>query len=392
MTIIQRVVSKITVLFNTPDRADFSIRDEVPLRHDPLLEGLIQREREIFEAAQQGRAAQQLSSAGFKHEATVSTKKGRVIDLWGDRPDQSRMVMDQGTWKIENLILKPLKMQRNPSFWGNYTDNVKTCTSVLTNEESSFLGDSEGALIYLMPSDQKAVVAAAPVDIVSPSETHKGNTQYYTSAKESVRGYCSDQFKYRITFDYILALKEKAIIYLEGKQRTPAEAKVLADLKKPAPSIFDKKFFTTQSLETNLEFEIQGMIDALTLIPQLSIELDCALNELVMLKTKLEGYVQKPEVMSRAIQRQSTTGWEFTVKQGEHALHPNLRSGFHELKPHYDQLVKMGVSVSQDLTQLTPETMDPPAAQDFMQQNKDKFYQNISGHAINGGTVTEVVA
>jgi hypothetical protein len=42
MTIIQRVVSKITVLFNTPDRADFSIRDEVPLRHDPLLEGLIQ--------------------------------------------------------------------------------------------------------------------------------------------------------------------------------------------------------------------------------------------------------------------------------------------------------------------------------------------------------------
>ncbi len=391
------VISKITALFNTPGRADFSLRDEVPLRQDPLLETLIQREKGIFEAAQKGpqSASQQLSSAGFKHEATVSTKKGRVIDLWSDHPVQSRMVMDQGTWKIENLILKPLKMHRNPHFWGHYTDNVKTCTSVLTNEESSFLGDEEGALIYLLPTDQKAVVAAAPVDIVSPSETHKGNTQYYDSAKASVRGYCSDQFKYRITFDYILSLKDKAITHLEktkGILRTPAEEKAVTDLKKPAPSIFDKPFFTTQSLETNLEFEIQEMINALNLVPQLSIEIDCSLSDLVTLKKNLHAYLHKPEVISRAVQRQSTTGWELTVKEEEHALHPNLRSGFHELKPHCDQLAQMGVSVRQDLTQLTPETMNPDQAKEFVRQNKDKFHQNISQHAINGGTITEIVA
>ena len=168
MSIRPTTISKVTGLFSTPDRADFSIRDEVPLRQDPLLDGLIAREKPIVEAVKNPSQdlSVRLQSQGFTRVTTVFTKKNRAIHIWSDTPDKPRMVMDQGTWKITNLILQPLKTQPNPHFWGNYTDNVKTCTSVLTNEDPTFCGDSEGSLIYFQPSDQKAVVAAAPLGVM----------------------------------------------------------------------------------------------------------------------------------------------------------------------------------------------------------------------------------
>ncbi|MBS0651893.1 MAG: hypothetical protein JSR39_00015 [Verrucomicrobia bacterium] len=399
-------VNAVAQLFETPDRpADFkSIRREIPRREDPLLTGIMDRERKIVAASRKDPSDLEstLKGESFQVEKKIQPrgkKRKAEIPLWKDKPDGKRICMDNATWKVNASFIKTLKDPSTDNHkWTSYTTNVKTCTSVLTNEDATFCGSGNGALVYLAPTSPNSLISASPCDVVSPSETHKGNIPFFQSARSTTQSYCADQFKYNVAFDMVRNVKGQSIQVLSHLIDLNADAtdqnvtEALSFLNQKGASIFDRKFYSFGSQETNLEIEIDHIISAIDAYPELEKLINHSRQEFVELKQKVHDYLQHPDIVNRGVQRNSTTGWELSNAADEnHPLLPKMRSSHHKIQGFESKLAKVGIAIPELTTFPGAEDLDPVKAKEFIDKNKEQFYQQIYGNTVAGYTVTEAV-
>lgn len=399
----------VTNLFNTPDRpADFKgIRRDIPRREDPLLMEIIQREGKIVEATKANPATLESTLLGENFEvdqkiSTLGKKRKREATVWKDNPKKQRICQDHATWKVNASFLQTLKSPTADHHqWNSYTSNVKTCTSTLSQQDATFCGPNSGALVYLAPSSEHAFISASPCDVVSPSETHKGNVAYFQSARTTTQAYCADQFKYNVAFDLVHHVKSHSIEFLTGlidingnaDDIDPNVISALDVLEKKGESIFDRKFYSSNSPQSNLEIEIDHIIAAIDAYPGLEKEINHSRQEFVELKQKVHDYLQHPDVIHRGVQRKTTTGWELTNSADQnHPLLPNFRSSHHKLKSFDGKLAQLGITIPELSNYPGTEELDPENAKKFIETNHEQFQKQICANTVAGYTITEAIA
>lgn len=390
------LVDSVTKLFQTvgkPMHMD-ALRKALPRNKDLLLDEIIQRENKIVESKKVG-------SHDLEKTLVQDSKKVQYIvynpennqqmrvAFWKDSPHQHRVVMDHSNWKINNILLKQLNSQ-DSSKWTQVTTNIKTCTSVLTNQDATFCGN-DGALIYLAPQSQEALILASPHDVDSPSETHTGSG-FYHSARSTVEHYLVDQEKFHIAYDAVRALKKTLQDHLNNLQgaKNYKSAKML--LEKTFSTPFEKKYYTENAEKTDLESEISNLIGVLKLIPELSKVLD--VKDLAKLSKTINAYVHKDEVIKRGTQRQETTGWELNPSKEEgadHVLGINQRKNASEIGKLTKELERRQV-FNGEYESIIGDDLDEKKLIEFAESHKDHFFKNISINTITNYTVTQAVS
>lgn len=320
-------------------------------------------------------------------------KAEREIPVWEQQdPDQMRMCVDHDTWKVNAALTIKMKSAQAPHAWTSYTTNVKTCTSVLSSQDATFCGGSRGALVYLAPSSPSALVAAAPCDVDSPSETHPGNTDYFKSARTTTRVYCADQFKCNLAFDLVRHVKSQCIEILKTISDPSAKAALYA-VQLKADSIFDQTFYTLEDQESNLEKEIDHIIFAMEEYPELEEKIGHSLQEFIELKQKVHDYVNNPKVVKRGVQNKQTTGWQLSSKgDPSHPLLPDMRSSHLRLRKLDEKLAqRTGILIPELTVYPGAEYLDPDKVKEFIDAHSDQFFRQIHRNTIAGYTVTEAV-
>ncbi|MBS0651891.1 MAG: hypothetical protein JSR39_00005 [Verrucomicrobia bacterium] len=392
-------VDSVSKLFETPNKpVDFKeARKDIPRQDDPLLREIMERESKVVEASMKGPGALESTLKAERFQAVTSIKVNknpkpeREIPVWEQDRSQMRMCMDHDTWKVNAALTKNVKSAQDPHAWTSYTTNVKTCTSVLSSQDATFCGGSRGALVYLAPSSPSALVAAAPCDVVSPSETHQGNTAYFKSARTTTRAYCADQFKYHVAFDLVRHVKTQCIEILKTISDSNA-AEALWAIQLKAEPIFDKKFYTLEDQESNLEKEIQHIMWAMEAYPELEGKIGHTCQEFIELKQKVHDYLNNPKVVKRGVQNQQTTGWQLSSASDEsHPLLPLARCSHLRLRKLNEKLAQTGIVITELCTYPGEEDLDPEKAKEFIDKHSDQFQQQIHRNAVAGYTVTEAV-
>ncbi|MBS0616078.1 MAG: hypothetical protein JSR58_05955 [Verrucomicrobia bacterium] len=398
-------VSRFFETFDKPANFD-QVRNTIPrLKEDPLLTQIVQTENRIITTIKtNGNISETLIQEGFEKKTVevIGRKRTReTVDVWEGKDTHKRLCMDNSTAKVNGFIskLKNVTEQDRVISWPTYTLNRKTCTSILKPTDATFCGSKEGALVYLAPAQETAVLSAAPCDVVSPSEINDAKAQKFQSARETTEMYCNDLAKYRLAFDLVEEVKSEAIKILSnvievGADENASLAKsALFMLQQKGPSIFDKNIFTDKPIFSNLELEIDHIIAAIDTYPMLEALFSYKRSDFIRLNESVKKYVRDPKVVNRGVQKIETTGWELThdKKNEDHPLHPKAHVVHRSLELFQNDLSKHGITID-NLSQHT-KAIDEGKQEglSFIEKKKKTYDQQVYLSSVNGMTVTEAV-
>lgn len=358
-----------------------ALRKYIPRKKDPTLQKIM-GERAIVRASKKDPDALAKTLHKKKYQSKHVSVGGEEFTVYTDSLSRRRLIMDLNTPKVNNFLLTRMPeggpdVQDDPHLWSNCITNVKTCTSILSPREASFCG-KDGAIVYLTPTKQHAIINAAPHDMLSPSETHMGD-KMYDSARKAVQGYVQDQEKLRIIFDLISSLKLEAVDHL---RKTLAHdkgklARTIEMLERDHSPTFEKRFYTLETQQSELEINIDYLIRALIRYPELQRKIGVDVEQLRVLDARLKTYLDHPEIVERATQRRAVTGWEISEHDKDHVLHPTQRSSGKRLEKLAQPLKAKGLLTStldgeEELTDVSK----------FMTQNKEHLFKNILRNSV----------
>lgn len=398
------VLDNLASIFAVPHRHEGTdnLRSEVPRPPDALLDQLVDDSTAIVEAVRSGSAERMeecLTSRGCKKSAvsvTCSNLDGKIenrgFTVWEEPSSRKRLLTDNSAYKLANVVLPKLSVETDCTKWENLTPFIKTCTSLASNSEATFSGD-KGAIVYLGPNSQEAIVTVAPHDVISPTESF--NPKFTPIARSAVEAYLQDQEKMRLAFDAAASIKQDLLGELNEKKSGAPQGELAALdraiqlLSAAQKSPLEKKYYLEEIEETNLETEWKKIKQVLDDFPDLQRRVGVNSENITKLGQQITDYLNREDVQYRGVLRNEVSGWGFeqTGWQASHPLNPTLRTIGGRIKEISDKLKEASLlteeymPISEDLTY--------HEAVEFAQKSKDLLLRNIFKNIVANYTMEE---
>ncbi|MDP1836009.1 MAG: hypothetical protein Q8K75_08800 [Chlamydiales bacterium] len=398
------VLDNLASIFAVPHRHEGTdnLRSEVPRPPDVLLDQLVDDSTAIVDAVRSGssdRMEECLTNRGcWKSTVSVTCSspdgsiENRDFTVWEEPSSRKRLLTDNSAYKLVNVVLPKLSVEKDCTKWDNLTPFIKTCTSLASNSEATFSGD-KGAIVYLGPNSQDAVVTVAPHDVISPTESF--NPKFTPIARSAVEAYLQDQEKMRLAFDAAASIKLGLLDELNQKKFTvPQEEfaalnRAIQLLSAAQKSPLEKKYYLEEIEETNLETEWKKIKQVLDDFPDLQSRVGVNSENITKLGQQITDYLNREDVQYRGVLRNEVSGWGFeqTGWQASHPLNPALRTIGGRIKDISDKLKEASLLTEEYMP--ISENITYHEAVEFAQKSKDLLLRNIFKNIVANYTMEE---